>query len=92
MAISMELKRAKETEMHVHYWLISTPAHGQHIIGICKLCGAERDFTELQMRDKGWGQICLANTMTRPEVTMSTIMAVKKPRGRPSNYSRGRVG
>ena len=69
-----------------HYWLISSPAHGKHIIGICKLCGAKKDFTVLQMNEKGWKQICLANTLTRPEVDMSRIMAVKKPRGRPSKY------
>jgi len=61
-----------------HYWLVSTPTHLEHIIGICKLCGAKKDFTALQMRDKGWGQICLANTLTRPEVNMNRIMAVKK--------------
>jgi len=75
-----------------HYWLVSTPVHGEHIIGKCRYCGAERDFTILQTRDKVWGQICLANTLTRPDVDMSRIMAVKKPRGRQSNYSRGRVG
>ena len=73
-----------------HYWLVSSPAHGQHIIGKCKHCGELRDFTVLQEQDQGYRQICLANTLTRPEVNMSTIM--KKPRGRPSNYSRGGVG
>ena len=75
-----------------HYWQISTSAPEEPVIGTCKLCGETRDFTALQMRDKGWGQICLANTLTRPDVDMSRIMVVKKPRGRPSSYSRGRVG
>ena len=64
--------------MCVHYWLISTPAHGGHIIGKCKLCGEERDFTALQVRDKGWGQICLAKSLTRRGVDMSRIMGSKK--------------
>lgn len=73
-----------------HYWQISSPALGEHIIGKCKWCGREVDYTLLQARDKGWGQICLANSLTRPEVSMDRIMAVKKPRGRP-RLSRGRV-
>ncbi len=36
-----------------HYWLIEK-VEG-HDIGHCKLCHEERDFTELQQRDKGWG-------------------------------------
>jgi len=72
-----------------HYWLVSTLTYGEHIIGICKHCHETRDFTELQAQDMGWKQICLANTLTRPDVDMSRIMAVKKPRGRPSSYSRG---
>jgi len=74
-----------------HYWLVSTPAHGEHIMGKCKRCGKLRDFTVLQEQDKGYRQLCLANTLTRPEIDMSRIMAVKKPRGRPSKYSSGRV-
>jgi len=62
-----------------------------HIIGRCKICEETRDFTILQQEDKGYRQICLANTLTRPNVDMTRIMAVKKPRGRQSNYSRGRV-
>ena len=78
-----------------HYWLIPPLTHGEHLIGICKLCGKKRDFTELQAQDMGWKQICLANTLTRPEVSMTTIMAdrtgkiTKKPK---SKLSRGRVG
>uniref|UniRef100_A0A6M3IR17 Uncharacterized protein n=1 Tax=viral metagenome TaxID=1070528 RepID=A0A6M3IR17_9ZZZZ len=77
-----------------HYWDISTGTYGEHIIGKCKLCGETRDFTVLQAVDKGWGQICLVNTLTRPEVSMTTIMAdrtgkiTKKPK---SKLSRGRV-
>ena len=75
----------------IHHWLVSTPTYGEHIIGTCKYCGEKKDYTILQARDKSYKQICLANTMTRPAVTMSTIMSVKKPRGRPSKHSRGRV-
>ena len=74
-----------------HYWLISTSSYMGHIIGRCKICEETRDFTILQQEDKGYRQICLANTLTRPNVDMTRIMAVKKPRGRQSNYSRGRV-
>ena len=77
--------------MCIHYWLVTTPIHGEHIIGKCKKCGAETDYTILQEQDMGYRQICLADTLTRPEVTMSTIMGIKKPRGRPSTASRGRV-
>lgn len=56
----------------------SSPSHGEHIVGICKLCGAKKDFTVLQMRDKGRNQICLANTLTRPDVDTSRIMGIKK--------------
>lgn len=77
--------------MCVHFWLLPPPTYGEHIIGTCKYCGEARDFSELQAQDKGYKQICLADTLTRPPVTMSTIMSVKKPRGRPSKYSRGRV-
>ena len=74
-----------------HYWLVSTLTYGEHIIGKCKYCGEERDFTELQAADKGWGQICLANTLTRPEVSMKTTMAKYKPRVKKEMLSRGRV-
>jgi len=76
--------------MHVHYWKVSTPAHGEHIIGECK-CGAKKDFTEIQEQDQGYRQICLTNTLTASGIDMTKIMAVKKPKGRPSKYSRGRV-
>jgi len=75
----------------VHHWLLATPAYGEHIIGRCKKCGEERDFSILQENDKGYRQICLADTKTRPGIDMSRIMEVKNPRGRPSIYSRGRV-
>ena len=80
-----------------HYWVIPPPTYDEHLIGVCRRCGATKDFTELQEQDMGYKQICLANTLTRPVVDMSRIMAVKKPKGRPSNYrlsspSRGRVG
>ena len=78
-------------DMCQHYWKFNSPAHGEHLIGTCRYCGEDRDFTIIQENDKGWIQICLANTLTRPKVTMSTIMAVKKPRGKQSTYSRGRV-
>jgi len=71
-----------------HYWLLTTPTHGEHIIGRCKYCRAIRDFTILLEQDQGYRQICLADTLTRPEISMDRIMLVKKPRGRPSNYSR----
>ena len=74
-----------------HHWQIPTPTYGEHLIGICKLCGEKRNFTELQERDKGWGQICLTNTLTRPEVSMRTIMAQYKPKANREMLSRGRV-
>ena len=82
--------------MCIHHWLISTPSYMGHIIGVCKYCHAQKDFTILQQEDKGYRQICLADTLTRPDVTLNRIVAEgngrsKKPRGRQSNYSRGRV-
>ena len=74
-----------------HHWIVSTPTKGEHEIGVCTNCGDTIDFSILQEQDKGWRQICLANTLTRPDVDMSRIMAVKKPKGRQSKYSRGRV-
>lgn len=36
-----------------HHWKVSSPAPGKHEIGTCELCGAQKDFTELQAEDKG---------------------------------------
>jgi len=77
--------------MCVHHWLLTTPAHGEHIIGRCKRCGETRDFTELQEQNMGYRQICLADTLTRPQVDMSRIMLVKKPKKHKRELSRGRV-
>jgi len=74
-----------------HHFIISSPVKGGHIIGKCKWCGKEKDFTELQEQDKGYRQLCLANALTRPGIDMSQKMAVKKPKNRPCKLSRGRV-
>jgi len=82
--------------MCIHFWLISTPAPREHITGICKYCKKKRDFTILQEQDRGFRQICLTNTLTRPDVDMTRIMADrtnngKRKKGRPVKLSRGRV-
>ena len=84
----------------IHHYLISSPAPGEHEIGVCKLCGEIRDFTGLQMKDRKFRELLWAESLiARKDVSMERIMADrtlggkrKKPRGRPSNYSRGRVG
>lgn len=79
-----------------HYWSISTLEHGEHEVGICKYCGDKKDFTVLLAEDKGFNQICLANTLTRPDVSLERILAdgngksrkpSGNPRGRPSKYN-----
>ena len=75
---------------HPHYWKISTPAIGEHIIGVCKLCGAVKDFTVLQYGIPG-----VTEKNNYEDFNMNTLMKSnqpKKPRGRKSKYSRGRVG
>ncbi len=77
---------------HIH---INTLAPGEHIIGTCSKCGRQVDYTILQEQDKGFRQICLTNTLTRPGVDMSSIMKSrngngKKPKRKP-RLSRGRV-
>ena len=78
-----------------HYWIISTPNYGEHIIGRCTLCGREVDYTVLQEQDKGWRQICLTNSLTRPDVNLDRILAHRtnnrRRKSESQKLSRGRV-
>ncbi len=72
------------TKFCMHYMIVSSPEVGKHLIGVCKKCGREVDYTELQQK---YPLLSKANYLTREELTMSTIMASliggKKTRGRP---------
>uniref|UniRef100_A0A6M3LHY8 Uncharacterized protein n=1 Tax=viral metagenome TaxID=1070528 RepID=A0A6M3LHY8_9ZZZZ len=57
--------------MCVHYEVITTPSPGGHMIGRCKRCGMETDYTELQ---KGI-PILACESLLEGGVTMETIMA-----------------
>jgi len=81
--------------MCIHYWVISIPNHGEHIIGRCRWCKERRDFTVLQEQDKGWHQICLTNSLTRPDMNLDRILASRTNNGKrkpgSQKLSRGRV-